>query len=389
MSELVVRDLSKRFDDGTVALHSVAFEVCAGELAVVLGPSGSGKTTLLRLIAGLDRPTGGAILLGSQEITHLPPHQRGIALVFQDLALYPHLTVEDNLAFSLRYGGRPPERLAADRARAVVREIAEKLGLTGLLRKFPDELSGGQQQRVALGRALVRRPAALLLDEPFSSLDAPLRRVLRHELKALKPQLGIPILYVTHDADEALLLGDRLIVLDRGWLRQVAPPEEVYCKPADKIVASMFGLEGMNFVPGRVVDHPSGVFFEAAGWQLPLTGWATAGAGERVCGFRPESLVVGRGRLEGWVCGISAVGRNVFVQCRLPADQGPCPSVVGVWDRGGASGRPRPGDRVALHLELDEVQWFDPVSGRRLDAGGEPVGAGSSWPGVSVYPSQA
>jgi ABC-type sugar transport system ATPase subunit len=389
MSDLFVHDLSKHFADGTVALDGVAFEVRAGELTVVLGPSGSGKTTLLRLIAGLERPTRGTIHLGARDITHLPPHQRDVALVFQDAALYPHLTVEDNLAFGLRYGGRRSERPNAAQLQARVRQVAELLDLTGVLTKFPDELSGGQQQRVALGRALVRRPAVLLLDEPFSSLDAPLRRLLRHELKALKPQLQIPVLYVTHDADEALLLGDRLIVLDHGQVRQDASPIEVYQEPADRTVASLFGLEGMNFLSGRVANRQDGMVFEAAGWQLPLMGVAVSGPVERVCGFRPESLSVGRGGLEGWVREVETAGRSVLVHCRLPAAQEPCAEVVGLWDPKAGAERPQRGQRVALHLELDEVQWFDPVSGRRLDAGGEPVGAGSAWPGVSVFPSQA
>jgi ABC-type sugar transport system ATPase subunit len=389
MSHLVVRDLSKRFADGTVGLDGVGFEVCAGELMVVLGASGSGKTTLLRLIAGLDEPTGGTILLGSQDVTRLPPHKRGAALVFQDVALYPHLTVEQNLAFSLRHGGRRSERPSADQTEARVQEIADLLGLTSLLRKFPDELSGGQQQRVALGRALVRRPTALLLDEPFSNLDAPLRRTLRHELRALKPRLGIPIVYVTHDADEAMLLGDRMAVLDRGKLLQCGTPEEVYNKPINKSVACLFGLEGMNFLPGRMVPQADEVVFEADGWRLPLPGRGAAGPVEQVCGFWPESLRVGRGRLEGQVCEVETAGHNVFVHCRLPGEARSCTAVVGLWDPQRSMSPPRLGELVALHLELDEVQWFDPVSGQRLDAGGAPVGAGSAWHGVSVFPSQA
>lgn len=396
MSDLVVRNLSKHFAEGTVALDGVGLEVRAGELVAVLGPSGSGKTTLLRLIAGLDRPTGGTIFLGSREITHLPPHKRDIALVFQDLALYPHLTVEEHLVFGLRcFGGRSQRPNAAD-VLARVREIAQMLDLAPLLRRFPDELSGGQQQLVALGRALAGRPALLLLDEPFSSLDAPLRRALRHQLTRLKPHLGIPILYVTHDAEEAMLLGDRLVVLDHGRVLQSGPPEDVYHKPANKIVAGLFGSEGMNFLRGQVVTRSEGVVFEAAGWQLPLGDCAVACPGEWVCGFHPESLRVGRGRLQGRVCGVETAGPSVFVHCQLPAEHGRASEedeavavVVGIWDSGTLVGRPRPGDLVALHLELKEVQWFDPVSGQRLDVGSEPDSAGSAWPGVSVFPSQA
>lgn len=388
MTHLEIRNLSKQYADGTVALDGVDLEVRAGELLVVVGPSGSGKTTLLRLIAGLERPTRGTVRLAGRDLTPLPPHQRDVALVFQDLALYPQRTVEENLAFGLKYGGRRGDRPSSERVAAQVREIAENLNLTSVLRKFPDELSGGQQQRVALGRALVRRPAVLLLDEPFSHLDAALRRSLRRELWALKERLSIPILYVTHDADEALVAGERLVVLMGGRVHQVAAPQEVYARPADCGVAELFGVHGMNLLAGRVIPGEGGSVFEADGWRLPLTG-AEQGrpAGEpaeRVCGFRPASLRVGRGPLAGVVVRVEAAGETVYVHCRPGAGAARGPILVGTWSEA-AVACPSAGERVPLELELSQVHWFDPLSGRRLE--GERAGPGwrAAWASVSAF----
>jgi ABC-type sugar transport system ATPase subunit len=219
-------------------------------LLVLVGPSGSGKTTLLRLLAGLDQPTAGSVRLDGNDLAGVPPHRRNVALVFQNLALYGHLTVADNLAFGLenerrqQLGTRNAERGTRQR----VAEVAHTLGIERLLDRLPAELSGGEQQRVALGRAIVRRPAALLLDEPLSSLDAPVRRGLRRELKALQRQLGVPTIYVTHDQAEALLLGDRIAVIDHGRLQQVGSPEVIYHEPANVFVKEFFDLQEIHTI---------------------------------------------------------------------------------------------------------------------------------------------
>jgi ABC-type sugar transport system ATPase subunit len=250
MAGIEIRGLTRHFRDGTRALEGVDLDVADGELLVLVGPSGSGKTTLLRLLAGLDQPTAGSVRLDGKDLAGVPPHRRNVALVFQNLALYGHLTVADNLAFGLEHerrqesGKQNAERGAHQR----VAEVARMLGIEPLLDRLPAELSGGEQQRVALGRAIVRRPAALLLDEPLSSLDAPVRRGLRRELKALQRQLGVPTIYVTHDQAEALLLGDRIAVIDKGRLQQFGSPDEVYHHPANRFVTEFFDLQEIHTI---------------------------------------------------------------------------------------------------------------------------------------------
>ena len=243
MRGIEIRGLTRRFPDGTRALDGVDLDVAPGELMVLVGPSGSGKTTLLRLIAGLDQPTAGTIRLGGKDLAAVPPHRRNVALVFQNLALYSHLRVRDNLAFGLSsHGERSNENGASER----VKQAAEILGIGHLLDRYPAELSGGEQQRVALGRAIVRQPAALLLDEPLSSLDAPLRRSLREELKRVQRRLGVPTIYVTHDPAEALVLGDRIAVIDRGHIEQVGSAADVCQRPANPFVADFFDLQEIH-----------------------------------------------------------------------------------------------------------------------------------------------
>jgi multiple sugar transport system ATP-binding protein len=242
MGGIEIRGLTKSYREDSRALDGVDLDVADGELLVLVGPSGSGKTTLLRLIAGLDQPTSGTIRLGGTDLAGMPPHQRNVALVFQNLALYGHLTVADNLRFGLtcKQGGHSRQGDTDERR---MREAADLLGIGQLLARYPAELSGGEQQRVALGRSIVRQPAALLLDEPLSSLDAPTRRGLRHELKRVQRQLGVPTVYVTHDQAEALLLGDRIAVIDRGRLQQIGSPDEIHHRPANAFVEKFFDLQ--------------------------------------------------------------------------------------------------------------------------------------------------
>jgi multiple sugar transport system ATP-binding protein len=224
-----IRGLSKAYRANASALDAIDLDVSGGELLVLIGPSGSGKTTLLRLIAGLETPTSGTVHIGGKNVNGVPPHQRNVGLVFQSLALYSHLTVAGNLGFPLRHArinGVSPG--ANGRIAARVQETAELLGIAHLLQRWPTELSGGEQQRVALGRAIVRRPAVLLLDEPLSSLDSALRRKLRGELQRIQRQLGMPTIYVTHDEDDAAALGDRIAVLQCGRLERVGLAKEVF-----------------------------------------------------------------------------------------------------------------------------------------------------------------
>jgi ABC-type sugar transport system ATPase subunit len=238
MSGIEIRGLSKSYRAGAWALRGLDLHVADGELLALVGPSGSGKTTLLRLIAGLETPTEGGLSVGGRDLAGVPPHQRNVALVFQNLALYQHLSVRNNLAFGLQNSG-------ADKTETQQRvlQAAETLGIAALLDRYPAELAGGEQQRVALGRAIVRRPAALLLDEPLSSLDAPVRRTLRREIKRLQRDLGVPTIYVTHDQDDALVLGDRVAVIDHGELQQVGSPNEIKNRPANPLVSEFFAPE--------------------------------------------------------------------------------------------------------------------------------------------------
>jgi ABC-type sugar transport system ATPase subunit len=240
MVGIEIRSLSKAYPAWLRALDAVDLDVAGGELLVVVGPSGSGKTTLLRLIAGLDTPTAGEIWIGGKNLTGVPPHQRNVALVFQYLALYQHLRVRENLTFGLN--GKGDQKISA---------VADMLGVGQLLDRYPAELSGGEQQRVALGRAIVRQPTALLLDEPLSSLDAPVRRELRREVKRVQRELGAPTIYVTHDPIEALSMGDRIAVLDHGRLQQIGLPEEIYQRPANRFVAEFFDLQEVKMIEER------------------------------------------------------------------------------------------------------------------------------------------
>src|SRR5258708_6902550 len=246
MASVTVRQLSKVFDGGVQALHDLDLDVRDGELLVLLGPSGSGKTTVLRCIAGLEEPTGGEVVIGERVVTHDPPAARDVAMGFQTPALYPHLTVPENIAFPLEIRGVSDAQVARP-----VPEAAARLGLDAALDRVPAQLSEGERQRAALGRAIVRGPQAFLLDEPLSRLDPKLRIELRGELLALHRALAATMIYVTHDQTEAMTMGQRIAVLYEGRLRQVGTPEEIYQRPADVHVARFIGTPGMNVLQGR------------------------------------------------------------------------------------------------------------------------------------------
>jgi len=247
--------VSKRYGK-VIAVDNLTLNVKNGEFVTLLGPSGCGKTTTLELIAGLQEPDSGEIYIGDERVTDLPPHKRDVAMVFQNYALYPHMTVYENLAFGLKLRGYPKEEI--DRR---VKEVAELLHISELLNRKPKELSGGQQQRVALGRAIVRKPKVFLLDEPLSNLDAKLRLYMRAELKKLHEILKATIIYVTHDQAEALSLSDRIAVMNAGKLHQYGAPENIYHKPADEFVASFIGNPPMNLIRGNYEERDEGVFF--------------------------------------------------------------------------------------------------------------------------------
>ena len=247
MAAVVISHLGKTFPGGIRAVEDLCLEVEDHELLALMGPSGCGKTTTLRLLAGLEQPTAGRIVIAGRPAERLPPRDRDVAMVFQQGALYPHLSVRGNLGFGLRLR-QTPNREIGPRVEAA----AAALGIAELLDRRPSELSYGQQQRVALGRAIVRRPKLFLLDEPLASLDAALRRQLRHEIRRLHQRLGVPMIYVTHDAGEAMVLGQRIAIMRDGRLQQVADPQTLYNRPGNRFVASLLGSPGMNFLDGHV-----------------------------------------------------------------------------------------------------------------------------------------
>jgi multiple sugar transport system ATP-binding protein len=282
MAELQLRGVRKVFGDSTEVLRGIDLDIADGEFMVFVGPSGCGKSTLLRLIAGLDSVTAGEIRIGGERMDTVPPAERGVAMVFQSYALYPHMTVAQNLGFALRMAGRPAAQVAAAVGRA-----AEILQLSGLLDRLPKALSGGQRQRVAIGRAIVREPRVFLFDEPLSNLDAALRVQMRLELARLHKQLGTTMVYVTHDQVEAMTLGDRIALFNGGRLEQVGAPLEVYERPHSRFVAGFLGQPQMNFLSVAQLDSAN---------RLLFTGSADAAHADWVLGVRPDHLQL---RLDG------------------------------------------------------------------------------------------
>jgi ABC-type sugar transport system ATPase subunit len=306
LASVAFERVSKSFDDGPPALSDVSLEVGDGEFLVLVGPSGCGKSTLLRIVAGLTEPTSGTVRIGSRDVTLEPPGGRNIAMVFQNYALYPHMSVLENLSFGLRM--RKTSRAETDR---LVRSAADVLGISELLGRKPRELSGGQKQRVALGRAIVRQPQVFLFDEPLSNLDAGLRVSMRNELAALHRRLSTTVIYVTHDQSEAMTLGDRIAVLDHGKVQQVAPPLELYRDPANTFVAGFIGSPAINLIPGKVecgVCHFSG-------GTAPALGIPDGGC---FLGIRPEHLTPDPGGdLTGRLEFVETLGNEVILHVSI------------------------------------------------------------------------
>ena len=342
--------VTKRFGR-TVAVRDLTLEVREGEFLVLLGPSGSGKTTTLRLVAGLEELTEGAIYMNGAPVHHLPPKDRGVAMVFQHYALYPHMNVYDNIAFPLRQRRLSPQEV--DRR---VREAARMLGLENLLHRRPRELSGGQRQRVAVARALARRPRVLLMDEPLAHLDPPLRLQARSELLRLQRELGTTVLYVTHDQAEAMSLADRLAVLREGELQQVGHPLEVYRRPANLFVAGFVGSPPMNLLAGTLRAREGAWHVELEGFALPVCAASGGGPGDGPGGPGGPGSPGGPGGSDGPSCLASPAARDgqpVVVGVRPEAVQleGPQPE-----DDGGA--RPQP---ASLHRLEGRVRMVEPL----------------------------
>jgi multiple sugar transport system ATP-binding protein len=358
MARITLDHVDKRYPNGYIASRDLSLEIHDGEFLVLVGPSGSGKSTVLRMIAGLEKPTGGTITIGDRDVTRLPPQERDIAMVFQSYALYPHMTVRENMAFGLRLRKQPSDTVVRR-----VAAVADALGLEPLLDRKPAQLSGGQRQRVALGRAIVREPKAFLFDEPLSNLDAQLRVETRAELARLHRRLGATMVYVTHDQVEAMTLGTRVAVLKDGALQQVAPPMELYRRPQNRFVASFIGSPSMNFVSGTISRAGGRAQFTApGGLTLPIPDSTAAREGPVVLGVRPHDIALGsatNGAPRGVVSLVEPLGSEQIVYVCVP----------GGYDLVAAVGpdlAPRIDDPVSIAIQPSAMHLFDPESGKRM-----------------------
>ena len=363
MANLSLRKITKRFGASEL-FRDFDLDVRDGELLCLLGPSGSGKTTLMRIIAGLEEVDGGDVFLAGREISRLEPRDRRIGMMFQGYALYPHMSVRENLSYPLRVR-RAPRREVGERVEAVAR----LLGIEPLLDRRIQAVSGGEQQRVAIGRAIVQKPDLYLLDEPISNLDASLRETVRTEVRRLQRQLGATMIMVTHDQMDALAVADRIAVLGKGVLRQIGTPEELYRKPANLFVAGFIGNLRMNLLTCRYIGRNSRAL-EGQGFQFPLPPWAEKGLpnGERsvVLGFRPEETVIHRSAREGTLPATVETahfqGDRLICQLRLGGEL--------IQVSTGGRGSLAPDAAVWVNVPPNGIHIFDRESGARIESPG-------------------
>jgi multiple sugar transport system ATP-binding protein len=351
--------VGKVYPDGTTAVTGLDLDVADGELLVFVGPSGCGKTTALRMVAGLEQITSGEIRIDGRVVNGLPPKARDVAMIFQSYALYPHMTVFENIAFPLRAQGVPRKEI-----RATVEDVAARLGLEGMTHRRPGRLSGGQRQRVAMGRAMVRRPKVFAMDEPLSNLDAKLRSEMRVEVMTLQRDLGVTTIYVTHDQVEAMTMGHRIAVMRDGLLQQCGTPQEVFDRPANLFVAGFLGSPPMNLLAGRI-EH-NGV---RIGGQSLAFGSAAAHAGrDLTVGVRPEHLELGSGGLAATCLLVETLGSEQLVHAELP---GPIRLVA----RMSTDQRVRVGEPLTLTVPTERLRFFDPDHGGAVNIERSRVGA--------------
>jgi multiple sugar transport system ATP-binding protein len=386
MSRIVLDAVSKQFPDGTSAVTSLDLDVSDGELLVLVGPSGCGKTTVLRMVAGLEEVSSGTIYIDGSPVNDVEPRHRDVALVFQSYALYPHLSVYQNMAFSLKYRKVPKTEV-----RKRVDEAARILELEPYLQRKPRQLSGGQRQRVAMGRAIVRQPRAFLMDEPLSNLDAKLRVQMRAEIAQLQRSLGTTTIYVTHDQTEAMTLGSRVAVLQHGVLQQIAPPQELYQRPVNLFVAGFIGSPPMNLIDARLERGPDGpagtqVVFGGHRLGIPPQVMADRPALERhlgrdiVFGIRPEHLSDAALRRDTDVASVielqvrlrEELGAEVHIHCGIGSaahhseaaqDVTSLATLVARMD---AHTKLDEGERALVHVDTSELHFFDPATGEAI-----------------------
>jgi multiple sugar transport system ATP-binding protein len=357
MAHVELTNITKCYGPTTVC-HDVTLTIDEGEFVTLLGSSGCGKTTMLNLIAGLDDPTSGEIRMGGRRVNELSPVQRDIAMVFQNYALYPHMTVAENIGFTLRLRGMQKSAI-----RARVEAVAASIELSHLLERLPSQLSGGQQQRVAIGRALVREPRVFLFDEPFSNLDAALRMRMRAEVKELHQRLGVTSIFVTHDQEEAMSISDRIAVMNKGRVEQVGTPEEIYASPTTRYVATFIGSPQIDLFRGQIEREGDEAFCRAGSVRLHLPSRVAAGAAHGVAvdvGIRAEY--------------VSLVDHGIPARVRLVQPVGPSTHVTLDWEGGtlvarlNGFARVEPGVQAQFALDVEHLLLFDCEHGHRISA---------------------
>jgi multiple sugar transport system ATP-binding protein len=360
MPNLEIKSVSKSYAPGRRAVDRVSLTVGHGELLVLVGPSGCGKSSLLRMIAGLEEISEGTIAIGGRVVNDVPPGERDIAMVFQNYALYPHMTVFENMAFGLKLRKRPRPEIEQR-----VRGTASLLGIEGLLERLPRALSGGERQRVALGRAMVRQPQVFLFDEPLSNLDARLRVQMRGEIHRLHQRLGATMVYVTHDQVEAMTLGERIAVLKDGTFQQVADPHTLYHRPTNRFVAGFIGSPPMNFLDAAVGSDGAVTLAGAPAFKPAPSpaGLAARGGGKVTLGVRPEDLTLSPetagGSLPATLEVREPLGNETLLYWGSPAGA--------VVSRLAGDAGPAEGERASLHFGYDRLRWFDAETGAALE----------------------
>ena len=355
MATVVIRDVRKAFGL-TPVIHGVTVTIDDGEFVVLVGPSGCGKSTLLRMIAGLENITSGEISIGGRVVNNLPPKERDVAMVFQNYALYPHMTVGANMGFSLKLRNAPKSEIDMR-----VNNAADILGLGPYLERFPRQLSGGQRQRVAMGRAIVRDPQVFLFDEPLSNLDAKLRVQMRTEIKELHQRLKTTTVYVTHDQIEAMTMADKIVVMHDGIVEQIGTPLDLYDKPANQFVAGFIGSPSMNFLKGKVKANGSNGFEGPNGVKLPLkTAPANSDGRPAVYGIRPEHFTIADDGAEAEIVVVEPTGSETQVFAKLGGEE-----IVAVFRE---RHQFKPGEKIRLKPDPTLVHLFDEATGKRLTA---------------------
>jgi multiple sugar transport system ATP-binding protein len=355
LASVTCREVRKSFGT-TQVLHGVSVDISDRQFVVLVGPSGCGKSTLLRMIAGLENVTGGEISIGDRVVNHLPPKARDVAMVFQNYALYPHMTVAANMGFSMKLRGAPKTEIETR-----VKRAADILGLVPFLERYPRQLSGGQRQRVAMGRAIVRDPQVFLFDEPLSNLDAKLRVAMRTEIKELHQRIETTTIYVTHDQIEAMTMADKIVVMHDGLVEQIGAPLDLYDRPENMFVAGFIGSPAMNMLKGRISANGTAAFEGPGGTRLPLAAAPNGSAGRAVVyGVRPEHFTLADDGAEAEIAVVEPTGSEIQVVAKL----GGQPIVAVFRERH----QFKPGDKVRLRPDPGLVHLFDEQTGKRLDA---------------------